>query len=105
MEQKAATAIGQKDGFSVVNIGTPDGEKVLSAIDNLGAQGAQGFVICAPDVRLGPAIEARAKRYNMKFVTVDDQLVDSTGKPLADVPHLGMSAFKIGNQVGLCDLR
>jgi L-arabinose transport system substrate-binding protein len=99
-EQKAATALGQKESFSVVNIGTPDGEKVLAAIDNLGAQGAQGFVICAPDVRLGPAIQARAKRYNMKFVTVDDQLVDSSGKPLAGVPHLGMSAFKIGNQVG-----
>jgi len=99
-EQKAATALGQKENFSVVNIGTPDGEKVLAAIDNLGAQGAQGFVICAPDVRLGPAIQARAKRYNMKFVTVDDQLVDSSGKPLAGVPHLGMSAFKIGNQVG-----
>jgi L-arabinose transport system substrate-binding protein len=99
-EQKAATALGQKDGFSVVNIGTPDGEKVLSAIDNLGAQGAKGFVICAPDVRLGPAIAARAKRYNMKFVTVDDQLVDSSGKPLGNVPHLGMTAFKIGNQVG-----
>ena len=99
-EQKAATALGQKDGFSVVNIGTPDGEKVLSAIDNLGAQGAKGFVICAPDVRLGPAISARAKKYDMKFVTVDDQLVDSSGKPLANVPHLGMSAFKIGNQVG-----
>lgn len=93
-EQKAATALGQKDGFSVVNIGTPDGEKVLAAIDNLGAQGAKGFVICAPDVRLGPAIQARAKRYNMKFVTVDDQLVDSTGKPLPNVPHLGMSAFQ-----------
>ncbi|MGA7815175.1 arabinose ABC transporter substrate-binding protein [Caballeronia sp.] len=99
-EQKAATALSQQEHFTVVNIGTPDGEKVLSAIDNLGAQGAKGFVICAPDVRLGPAIEARAKRYNMKFVTVDDQLVDSTGKPLTDVPHLGMSAIKIGNQVG-----
>ena len=59
-EQKAATALGKADGFSVVNIGTPDGERVLSAIDNLGAQGAKGFVICAPDVRLGPAIQARA---------------------------------------------
>jgi len=99
-EQKAATELGKKENFSVVDIGTPDGEKVLAAIDNLGAQGAQGFVICAPDVRLGPAIRARAKQYNMKFVTVDDQLVDSSGKPLADVPHLGMSASKIGNQVG-----
>ena len=99
-EQKAATALGKKDGFSVVNIGTPDGEKVLAAIDNLNSQGAKGFVICAPDVRLGPAIKARADRYKMKFVTVDDQLVDSSGKPLQGVPHLGMSAFKIGNQVG-----
>lgn len=99
-EQKAATALGKQDNFTVINIGTPDGEKVLGAIDNLAAQGAKGFVICAPDVRLGPAIRARAKTYNMKFVTVDDQLVDSSGKALADVPHLGMSAFKIGNQVG-----
>ena len=99
-EQKAATALGQKEGFSVVSIGTPDGEKVLAAIDNLGAQGAQGFVICPPDVRLGPAIQARARQYNMKFVTVDDRLVDSSGKPLAGVPHLGMSSFKIGNQMG-----
>lgn len=35
-EQKAA-APGQKDGFPVINIGTPDGEKVLAAIDNLSA--------------------------------------------------------------------
>ena len=99
-EQKAAAELGKKAGFSVVNIGTPDGEKVLAAIDNLGAQGAQGFVICPPDVRLGPAIRARAKQYDMKFVTVDDRLVDGSGKPLEGVPHLGMSAFKIGNQVG-----
>ena len=99
-EQKAAAEAGKKEGFTVVDIGTPDGEKVLAAIDNLGAQGAQGFVICPPDVRLGPAIRARARQYNMKFVTVDDQLVDGTGKPLAGVPHLGMSASRIGNQVG-----
>lgn len=99
-EQKAATELGRKEGFTVVSIGTSDGEKVLAAIDNLGAQGAQGFVICPPDVRLGPAIRARARQYNMKFVTVDDQLVDGSGKPLAGVPHLGMSAFKIGGQVG-----
>ena len=33
-EQKAATALGKADGFSVVNIGTPDGEKVLAAIED-----------------------------------------------------------------------
>ena len=99
-EQRAATEAGQRLGFDVAKIGVPDGEKVMSAIDNLAAQGAAGFVICAPDVRLGPAIAARARQHNMKFMTVDDQLVDSAGAPLADVPHLGLSSYKIGSQVG-----
>jgi L-arabinose transport system substrate-binding protein len=99
-EQRAATETGQRLGFNVVRIGVPDGEKVMSAIDNLAAQGAQGFVICAPDVRLGSAIIARARQHDMKFMTVDDQLVDAKGEPLPDVPHLGISAHKIGMQVG-----
>jgi len=99
-EQRAATEAGQKLGFDVIKIGVPDGEKVMSAIDNLAAQGAQGFVICTPDVRLGPAIVAKARANDMKVVTVDDQLVDAQGKPLEGVPHLGMSGYKIGQQVG-----
>jgi L-arabinose transport system substrate-binding protein len=99
-EQRAATEAGQKLGFDVIKIGVPDGEKVISAIDNLAAQGAEGFVICSPDVRLGPAIVARARRNDMKVVTVDDQLVDADGKPIEGVPHLGMSGYKIGMQVG-----
>jgi L-arabinose transport system substrate-binding protein len=99
-EQRAATEAGQRLGFEVVRIGVPDGEKVMSAIDNLAAQGAQGFVICPPDVRLGAAIAARSRQHGMKFMTVDDQLVDAKGEPLADVPHLGISAYKIGSQVG-----
>jgi L-arabinose transport system substrate-binding protein len=99
-EQRAATAAGERLGFEVIRIGVRDGEKVMSAIDNLAAQGAQGFVICAPDVRLGPAILARARQQDMKFMTVDDQLVDAKGEPLAGVPHLGISAYKIGVQVG-----
>src|SRR5512134_3321747 len=50
-------------GFQLVKIGVPDGDKVLSAIDNLAALGTQGFVICTPDPRLGPAILSRAMTY------------------------------------------
>lgn len=99
-EQKAASQAGREMGFDVIDIGVQDGEKVLSAIDNLAAQGARGFVICAPDVRLGPAIVARAAAANLKFVSVDDQLQGADGKPLESVPHLGISAHKIGQQVG-----
>ena len=99
-EQKAAAALGKNMGFATVDIGTPDGEKVMSAIDNLASQGIKGFVICAPDVRLGTAIWARAKKHGMKVVSVDDQLVDSSGKPIAEIPHLGLSGYQIGLQVG-----
>ncbi|MHB0777629.1 arabinose ABC transporter substrate-binding protein [Halomonas sp. WWR20] len=99
-EQQAATELGEDKGFEVVRLAGEDGQQVLSAIDNLNSQGAQGFVICPPDVRLGPAIMNRAKQYGMKVVTVDDQFVGSDGEPLADVPHLGMSGYKIGQQVG-----
>ncbi|MEA3252661.1 MAG: arabinose ABC transporter substrate-binding protein [Pseudomonadota bacterium] len=99
-EQQAATNLGEEKGFEVVSLAGEDGQQVLSAIDNLNSQGAQGFVICPPDVRLGPAIMNRAKQYGMKVVTVDDRFVGADGEPMEGVPHLGMSGYKIGQQVG-----
>jgi L-arabinose transport system substrate-binding protein len=94
--QKAA----DENGFELIKIGTPDGEKVLAAIDSLASNGAGGFVICTPDARLGPSIIARANQYGMKFMTVDDQFVDANGKIMDDVHHLGMSPHDIGHQAG-----
>jgi len=99
-EWKFAEQAAKAEGFTLVKIGADDGEKALAAIDNLGAQGAQGMVICVPDVKLGPGIVARAKANNIKFMTVDDRLIDSAGKPIASVPHMGISATKIGEAVG-----
>ncbi|WP_148862875.1 arabinose ABC transporter substrate-binding protein [Marinobacter fonticola] len=99
-EQQAATQLGEKKGFEVVTLSGVDGQEVLSAIDNLHSQGAQGFVICPPDVRLGPVIKRRAEQYDMKVVTVDDRFLNAEGEPLQDIPHLGMSGYKIGQQVG-----
>src|SRR4051812_40535387 len=50
LEWKFADQAAQKDGFELIKIGTPDGERVLREIDNLATNGAQGFVICTPDV-------------------------------------------------------
>lgn len=47
-EWKFADEAAKEKGFTLVKIGAQDGEKVQSAIDNLGAQGAQGFIICTP---------------------------------------------------------
>ena len=99
-ESAAAAAAGRENDFDVVIIGTPDGEQVMSAIDNLAAQGAQGFVICTPDVRLGPAIVAHAKMLNLKALSVDDQFLGPDSKPIIEVPHMGMSGYRIGLQVG-----
>ena len=99
-EWRGAEKAAKELGFTLVKIGVPNGEKMIAAIDNLAAQKAQGFVICAPDVKLGKAVERAAKRNNMKVISVDDRLLDGAGVPIAAIPHLGMSGPDIGKQVG-----
>ena len=95
-----AEKAGKDHGFEVIKIAVPDGEKTLSAIDSLAANGAKGFVICPPDVSLGPAIVAKAKANGMKVMAVDDRFVDAKGKFMEDVPYLGMAAFEVGQKQG-----
>ncbi|MGJ4860762.1 arabinose ABC transporter substrate-binding protein [Labrys sp. La1] len=99
-EWKFADQAAKEKGFTLVKIGAEDGEKLMSAIDNLGAQGVQGFIVCTPDVKLGPGIVAKAAANNLKLMTVDDRLVGADGKPIESVPHMGISATKIGEAVG-----
>jgi L-arabinose transport system substrate-binding protein len=99
-EWKFAEIAAKEKGFTLVKIAAQSGEKVMSAIDNLAAQKAQGFVICTPDVKLGPGIVAKAKADGLKMMTVDDRLVDGSGNPIASVPYMGISASNIGRQAG-----
>ena len=98
-EGKGADKAAAQYGFELIKQGVQDGEKVMAMIDNLAVSGAQGFVICTPDVRLGPAIMSRAKQRGLKVVIVDDQFV-SDGKFMTDVPYVGMSASRIGAKQG-----
>lgn len=99
-EWAAAEKAGKEHGFTVIKIAVPDGEKTLTAIDNLAANGAKGFVICPPDVSLGPAIVAKAKALGLKVMAVDDRFVDAKGNFMKDVPYLGMAAFEVGQKQG-----
>ena len=98
-EWKFAQRCADAYGFDLIKIGTPDGEKLLNAIDVLAASGAQGFVVCTPDVKLGPAVMAKARSHGMKVFTVDDQFVGSDGA-FMDAPYMGLSANAIGRKVG-----
>ncbi len=100
LEWKFADQAAKELGFTLVKIGATDGEKVLSAIDNLAAGGAQGLIICTPDTHLGPGIAAKARAAGLKLLTVDDQFVGANGQPLTKVHYLGISAGKIGEDVG-----
>lgn len=99
-EWKYAEQAAREKGFTLIKIGVPNGEKLMAAIDNLGAQKAQGFIVCAPDVKLGTAIERAAKRHQLKVFSVDDQLQDGKAQVIAGIPHMGISATEIGKQVG-----
>ena len=84
----------------MIKIAVPDGEKTLNAIDSPAASGAKGFVICTPDPKLGPAIMAKARGYDMKVIAVDDQFANAKGKPMDTVPLVMMAATKIGERRG-----
>lgn len=99
-EWKFADKAGKDLGFEVIKIAVPDGEKTLNAIDSLAASGAKGFVICTPDPKLGAAIVAKARGYDMKVITVDDQFVNAKGKPMDSVPLVMMAASEIGARQG-----
>jgi len=99
VEWKGAEKASAQYGFELIKQGVQDGEKVMGMIDNLAVAGAQGFVICTPDVRLGPAIMTRAKQRGLKVVIVDDQFVQD-GKIMKEVPYVGMSATRIGTKQG-----
>src|SRR4029453_11503346 len=55
LEWKFAEQAAKELGFTLVKTGANDSEKALAAIDSFAAGGAQGFIICTPDTRLGPA--------------------------------------------------
>ncbi|MCE0493578.1 arabinose ABC transporter substrate-binding protein [Vibrio salinus] len=99
-EWSFAEKAGKKYGFEVIKMAVPDGEKTLNAIDTLAASGAKGFVICTPDPKLGPAIMAKAKSYDLKVVTVDDQFLNAKGQPMKSVPLVMMAASQIGYRQG-----
>lgn len=100
IEWMFAEKCAKDKGFELIKLPAQDGDKVMAAIDNLNAQGAKGFVICTPDVRLGPAIMKKADSLGMKVITVDDQFVDADNKIMTNVHHMGLSADKIGELSG-----
>jgi L-arabinose transport system substrate-binding protein len=100
MELKFAADAARDLNFDLQKRVAPDGEKVQTALETFGAQGVKGVLICSPDVKLGPSIEATCQRLNMKLISLDDQLVDANGKFLENVPHYGIDARKIGQVVG-----
>ncbi len=100
LEWKFADQAAKELGFTLIKTGANDAEKLLATIDNFAAAGAQGFVVCTPDTRLGPAIVAKAKAANLKLIAVDDQFLGADGQPMKNVHYLGISAGKIGEEVG-----
>jgi ABC-type sugar transport system substrate-binding protein len=99
-EWRFARAAARDLGFTLIAIGAEDGDRVLSALGTLYARYAAGFIICAPDPRLGPAIAGFANRTGMKAMAVDDRLTAAANRPIASIPYVGISAIAIGELAG-----
>jgi L-arabinose transport system substrate-binding protein len=99
-EWRFADKAAADKGFRLIKIGVSSADKLMAAMDNLVRQKAQGLVVCVPDVTLGNAVVAKAAKSKLKLMTVDDRLIDDKRQSIESVPHMGISAFKIGEQVG-----
>ncbi len=99
-EWRFADEAAKADGFELIRVPAPDGQKVLDKISELSTKGAKGFVICTPQTTLGPSIVSKAKDEGLKVIAVDDQFVDKDGKAMTDVVYLGIAAKEIGLDVG-----
>ena len=99
-EWRFARSAARRFGFELIEIGAEDGDRVLAGLNTLYARYAQGFIICAPDPRLGPAIAGFAADTGLKPMSVDDRLTGAGGQPIAAIPHVGISARAIGELAG-----
>ncbi|MBI2300528.1 MAG: substrate-binding domain-containing protein, partial [Armatimonadetes bacterium] len=100
-EWKFARKCAEDLHFEVITLGSSDGPKILQMIQTIASQGAKGFVICTPDTKLGTAIVAKAKEYDLRVFSVDDQFIGPDGKEMTDVPYMCISASEIGKAVGV----
>ncbi len=99
-EWQFADEASTKYGFELIKKEVKDETAVMKQLDILGAQKAQGVIICTPNQSLGDAIVKKANEYGMKLYTVDDRLFGADGQPLTDVHYLGIQAKDIGKMVG-----
>ena len=101
MEWKFAEEAAAKNGFELVRIGAPDHRAALEAMKTLSTNGARGLVLCAPDVNKGPEIVRSAAELNLKLLTVDDRLLDSSGVYMTQVRYMGIAARDVGQMVAV----
>lgn len=70
-----------------------DDEACDAAIDNALAQDIDGLAICITNQGNGPALAMKCREKGVALITLDDNIVDENGKPVA---HVGMPTEDVG---------
>ena len=80
-------------------IGGRDNEQTLNVVNSLIGDGVDGIIICSPDAKLGNAIQRLTNSFGVRLFSVDDQLQNTDGTYIADIPHLGISEVKVAAEI------
>jgi L-arabinose transport system substrate-binding protein len=72
-------------------------EKCLADVDSAFAMNADALLICMTNQSMGPNIAERCREEGVVMITIDDDVVDETGKP---VPHVGLPTKEVGELGG-----
>ena len=90
-EDKGAREMAAKLGVDYIGIDANlDDEAFMQGIESAIAQGASGIMICITDQAMGPTVTDRVRGAGLPLVTINDNIVDSDGKP---VPHVGIDTY------------
>ncbi len=74
-----------------------DDEAFMQAVESILVKDVDALMFVITDPQLGPTVVDRAREAGVPVLTIDDNIVDSSGKP---VPHVGMPTFEVGYQGG-----
>ena len=99
-EMRALFATVLEDRSGQVAGSMSGGQRQMLAIALALTRRPSVLLLDEPSTGLGPAIVAKANSVNLKLLSVDDQFIGADGQPMKNVHHLGISAGKIGENVG-----
>ena len=77
--------------IEIIETASKTNKSLLENMDLIAGKGGKGIIISAPDPKLGSAIVSRAKRLDVKVLSIRNRFINLDNTYIQKVPYLGIS--------------